>query len=63
VQQCKHEQNNSCPYGAGKCWFLHSLPTNNEVKNVNQEVIEKIFNMMEKFTERILNLENQTELQ
>ena len=43
--------------------FKHSLPTNNEVKDVNQEVIEKIFSMMEKFTERILNLENQTELQ
>ena len=61
VQQCKHEKNNSCPYGTQKCWYLHSLPKNNEVYNVNQEIIEKIENMMERFTERILNLENQTE--
>ena len=63
VQQCTHEKNNSCPYGAKKCWYLHSLPENNEVNNVNQEVIEKIFNMMEQFTKRILNLENKTALQ
>ena len=63
VQQCKHEKNNSCPYGPQKCWYLHSLTKNNEVNNVNQEVIEKIFNMMEQFTDRILNLENRTALQ
>ena len=63
VQQCKHEKRNSCPYGAKKCWYLHSLPENNGINNVNQEVIEKIFNMMEQFTKRILTLENQTALQ
>ena len=35
----------------------------NKENNDNQEVIEKLFNMMEQFTERIFNLENQTKSQ
>ena len=58
VQQCKNETSNSCQYGAEKCWYRQNLITSNEENNVNQEVIKKIFNMMEQFTKRILNLEN-----
>ena len=63
VHQCKNERSSSCKYGAQNCWYRHNSQTNNKENNVNQEVIEKLFNMMEQFTERIFNLENQTKLQ
>ena len=63
VEDCKNERNNSCRYGAQNCWYRHNSNAKNEENNVNQEVIEKLFYMMEQFTERILNLENQTKLQ
>ena len=63
VQQCKNETRNSCKYGAKKCWYRHKSQTSNEENNFHEDVIEKLFNMMEKFTERILSLENQTKSQ
>ena len=44
---------NSCPYQ--NCWFLHEHTEQNTDK---QELTEKILSMMEKFTQRIVNLEN-----
>ena len=53
VKKCR---NNKCQYGDQGCWFLHDILE----KNVeNQEVTEGILKIMEKFTKRILNLENQ----
>ena len=52
-----------CKYGAQTCWYQHNLKTNNEQNDVNQEVIEKLFKMMEQFTERIIDLENKTKSQ
>jgi hypothetical protein len=48
VQMCKNT--NSCTYQ--NCWFHH------EQNNEKEEVTEKILSMMEKFTQRIVNLEN-----
>ena len=63
VEQCKNERSSSCKYGAQNCWYQHNLKTNNEGNDVNKEVIEKLFKMMEQFTERIINLENQRKTQ
>ena len=63
VEECKNGKSNSCKYGDQNCWYRHNSQTNSKENNVNQEVIEKLFNMMEKFTERIFNLENQTKSQ
>ena len=63
IQQCKHEKSNACKYGAQKCWYRHISQTNNEETHVNEEVIEKLFSMMEQFTKRIMNLENQSKSQ
>ena len=40
-----------------------TVQTDNAENNVNHEVIEKLFKMMEQFTERIVYLEKQTEAQ
>ena len=54
VKKCT---NMSCWYGDMKCWFLHDLKTDDEEKK-DQQITEKMFNMMEKFTERLIALEN-----
>ena len=52
----------TCKYGSENCWFNHgdsinsSKNENKEKLNDNEEVIEKIFKMMEKFTEQIMNM-------
>ena len=38
-------------------WAAFEKEMNEDIKNTNQEVIEKIFDMMEKFTQRILLIE------
>ena len=56
--QCSH-------FGRMKCWFNHEeYESSNDIRNeenatnVNQEVIDKIFDMMENFTKRIIEIEN-----
>ena len=48
-------------YEVQKCWFRHDPQVdNNELHNdKNEEVIEKIFKMLETFTLKIIDLENQ----
>ena len=74
VQSCRQYRLGTCKYASDKCWFRHSDTTesitNKNEENVNegekseqiikynQEVIEKLFNMMEKMTERIVQMEN-----
>ena len=49
-------------YGSENCWFKHGDSANddkndnNEKLNGNEEVIEKIFQMMEKFTKQIMEI-------
>ena len=54
VQQCRNGE--SCTYKQN-CWFLHKKQLNKETDQNNLEVVERIFNMMENFTERIVKLE------
>ena len=56
VKRCK---NTNCRFGVKNCWFLHEEEKFLEEPK-NQGITEKIFNMMETFTNRIVNLENQT---
>ena len=65
VPLCRDEKNGTCHFGKLKCWFIHedveNLNENGMLENgnnVNQEVVDKIFNMMENFTQRILDIEN-----
>ena len=54
VQLCRNGENGKCIYGSEGCWFRHG---NSEITEQN-EVIEKVFGMLEKMTERILHREN-----
>ena len=52
--KCKNPGYGACDYGK-RCWFRYEK---NEIKinevNSTNEVTEKIFNIMEKFTKRII---------
>ena len=61
VPSCKHVLNGACGYGQSKCWFTHN---DSEIENQNlnvkdQEITEKMLDMMEKITQRLQLLENQ----
>ena len=40
-----------------KCWVVHETDKNEKIIQNNQEVFETLFNMMEKMTERIVQME------
>jgi hypothetical protein len=65
VPVCRDALNGTCQFGNIKCWFNHedieNFNGNENMKNgnnFNQEVIDKIFDMMENFTKRIMEIEN-----
>ena len=71
VPQCTKSANGTCWFDAKTCWFHHEeiertndKRNGDELKNniYNEEMIEKIFNMMEVFTQRILKLESDKEM-
>ena len=47
----------NCHYGDKKCWFLHTL-SENENGNNNQKYLVKLFDIVEKFADRLLIVEN-----
>jgi hypothetical protein len=62
---CRDASNGTCQFGKIKCWFNHEEDLisngNRNIENgtnINQEVINKIFDMMENFTQRIMEIEN-----
>ena len=64
VKQCKNDTNGGCLYGSKSCWFNHTdmqnKSENNPNVNINNEtndIIKKLFDMMENFGTRIMNLE------
>jgi hypothetical protein len=71
VTQCTKSLHGRCWFGAKTCWFHHEgieqinengRTDNIENKNNKEEIIEKIFNMMEVFTQRIMKLENDNQM-
>ena len=55
VQKCKNYQTGACCFADINCWFEHEKLDNandktNEEVMYNQNVIEKIFNLMETFS-------------
>ena len=61
VQTCRNAVIGNCSYGKNLCYFKHEsseeLGELEKTKNYNQEVFDKIFAMMDKITERIVNVE------
>ena len=62
VQICRNSNNGKCRYGVQFCWFNYEISNeevnSNERINDKQEVLEKLFGMVEKVTERVINIEN-----
>jgi hypothetical protein len=67
VQLCKNEKNGSCIYGNKKCWFSHENEQSNnknqkhekEIEE-NQKVTQRMFEMMETITQRVIEIEIKT---
>ena len=65
VSLCRNESKNTCWYWADKCWFRHieTYSCNQQnVLNQNQEITAKVFDLMETFTQMILQIENEMEM-
>ena len=61
TQKCRNVKSGTCRFGSAKCWFDHSdaintSKNNDEKLNPNGEDIEKLFQMMEKFTQQIVEI-------
>ena len=59
---CRNVQDGTCIFGSLNCWFIHddkeaALESEKTILTEHNEVIEKVFGMMEKMTERILMIE------
>ena len=63
VPLCKNITNGDCTYRKQNCWFIHKdikesvNQEQNEKTNDNNKVIQQLFTIMEKMTERITCLE------
>ena len=58
IKLCVNFLNGECPYNRN-CWYKHEeIKDQTDDQNGNQELFNKIFDMMEKFTHRIVTIEN-----
>ena len=69
---CKYEITGSCQYGFQNCWFNHNKAQIDENESINEnineknfmknnqnnEIMQKLVEMVEKYTQRIVQLEN-----
>ena len=61
VPKCRNDYG-TCQFGITKCWFNHDEHQAINTENHNEkDVIDKLFNIVEQCTERIVQLENKTE--
>ena len=60
VEVCRNTSDGSCSFGAEKCWFRHTEneKVNDENDSSDNNIIQKVFKMMENMTERIMKMEN-----
>ena len=56
VKKC--DKGGKCHFGKHNCWFQHN-EENMEQHQENEKQTQQSFSMMEKFTNRIIELENQ----
>ena len=62
ISACKKEMDGFCRFGDDKCRYAHKYSFQSkqtESLNKDPELINRLFTMMEKFTKRIENMENQ----
>ena len=70
VPKCKNQNDGKCIYSNKTCWFNHYAnetidknETRDKEMEENKEVIQKIFKMMEHFTEEIVRMKETRNLQ
>ena len=68
MSKCKHENHGKCKFGSRYCWFIHERHGNDlqseesdEGVKEQSDVMQKVFGMLEKMTERIIDMENKME--
>ena len=63
VPECRNNLQGTCWFDEKNCWFIHDNTKesdnseNDKEKTENKEIMEKMFNMMETFTKRIMKIE------
>ena len=66
VQTCKNLVSGKCIYGNGKCWFNHGDPKDSigdeNDQKIDVQVIDKLFGMMEKFTQQMVEMKEMNNL-
>ena len=70
VQTCRNYSNGSCMYTNDKCWFKHAeniqenkkIEYENENENIDKEIIQKLFKMMENFMNQITQMKEKNQL-
>ena len=64
VAYCNKATSGNCIFGQENCWFQHGEKNKNKEKPngslYKDEIIRKIFDMMESFTQRIVEVEKTT---
>ena len=58
IPSCKNYKTGACIYGKDMCWFLHeNVETGEDTEIKDGNIIQKMMQMMERMTERMINLE------
>ena len=57
IPKCRHASYGTCMFGEDNCWFVHEAYKDEKNNQNNQEMFERLFKMMEKMTERIVQME------
>ena len=59
VPKCREYINGACRYEQNGCWFRHCDLEPSKMQAAEAAMMDRLFKMMEHFTERINNIENQ----
>ena len=68
VPTCRNYSNGSCMYTNDNCWFKHAEDSHDNKKsefeneNIDKEIIQKLFKMMENFMNQITQMKEMNQL-
>ena len=59
VPACRDNVNGTCRHDTNTCWFIHQDFNNENHDQESTDMMKRLFQMMENFTDRIKQMENQ----
>ena len=59
VPECRDYSESCCIYGTDACWFKHGEESKKNLENESPDMMARLFNMMEEFSERMKIFESQ----